>query len=66
MNGPIRVSLLSLAKEFNVGQSLCKENYKCSLQFSNSSFCSCVAQQQHGKQFGFMFGTIERAGQDYG
>ena len=33
----------------------------------NSSFCSCVTQQQqHGKYFGFAFGAIGGAGQDYG
>ena len=31
----------------------------------NASFCSCVTQQQHGKQFGLTFGTIGGAGQDY-
>ena len=44
------------------------ENYKSLFQISNSSFCFCVTQQQqqHGKQFGFAFGAIGGAGQDYG
>ena len=43
------------------------ENYKRSFQISNSSFCSCVTQQQqNGLQFGFAFGAFGGAGQDYG
>ena len=42
------------------------ENYKSLIQISNSSFCSCVTQQQqHGKHFGFAYGAIGGAGQDY-